>query len=69
MSQYNKKNVIHCPKCEAPLLSQVALAEGSTFVIKCCKCDTYVRIQAGFNFIAKRILTEPKDTKIVTTEA
>lgn len=57
---------IHCPACQKPLISQVALAEGSRFVVMCGYCKRFVKIVAGFNTIEKRLLMEVRDTIIVT---
>lgn len=57
---------LHCPACQKPLISQVALAEGSRFVVMCAYCQRYTKIVAGFNSIEKRLLMEVRDTIIVT---
>lgn len=61
---------IHCPNpfCQKPVLTQVALAEGSRFVLRCPNCKSFVRIIATFTTIEKRILTGVKDTAIITAE-
>lgn len=62
---------IHCPNpaCQKPVLSQVALAEGSRFVLRCPSCAMYVKIIVGFNRIEKRLLRELHEKAILTAEA
>lgn len=64
---FSKKSVIHCPnmECQKPIMSQIALVEGTTFVIRCYSCSKYVRIQTNFNHISKRVLKELKDRNII----
>lgn len=64
-------SAIHCPndQCRKPIMTQVALVEGSRFVMKCPACGAFVRIIAAFQFIHKRILTDPKEKNILTEEA
>lgn len=66
----NANSVIHCLSCHKPVLSQVALAEGSRFVVRCANptCGAYMRILAGFGAIHKRLLTEPRERAILTSE-
>lgn len=59
---------IHCPNhdCRKPILSRVALAESSTFVMKCPNCGHFVKVIAGFNLIQKRLLSNIKDNGIIS---
>lgn len=61
---------IHCPNsaCQKPLISQVALAEGSRFVVKCAHCQRFVKIIAGFKHIEKRLLLELHEQRIISIE-
>lgn len=61
---------IHCPNntCQKVLISQVALAEGSRFVVRCAACHCFVKIIAGFKHIEKRLLLELHEQRIITVE-
>ena len=61
---------IHCPAkgCEKPILSQVALAEGSRFVLRCPSCKNFVKIITGFNHIEKRLLQDLHKTNIIKAD-
>lgn len=60
---------LHCPNrlCQKPLLTQVAMAEGTRFVMRCPWCQTLVRIIATFTTVHKRILTDARDSRILGT--
>lgn len=60
---------IHCPGCGSTILSQVALAEGSRFVVKCIKCKQFVKFIVGFNFIQKKLLIDLHQNHIIADEA
>lgn len=62
---------IHCPRCEKPILSQVALAEGTRFVVRCPnpQCNAMIKIIATFNVIHKRLLTDLHEQRMIETEA
>lgn len=61
---------VHCPTCGKPILSQVALAEGSRFVMKCPnpECGIFIKVIAGFNYIEKRALLQIRETRIIKAE-
>ena len=62
---------IHCPNrnCGKPILSQVALAEGSRFVLRCANCQQLIKIITGFNVIHKRVLLDIREQVIISAEA
>ena len=70
MAQFTKNSVVHCPhtSCGKPLLSQLALWEGTTFVMRCPSCLGYVRIQASYSVIMKRAIIEPKERALIDHE-
>lgn len=70
MAQFSKSSVLHCPHkdCGKILLTQMAIWEGTTFVMKCPHCSGYVKIQATFNIIIKKALTDPRERSIIEKE-
>ena len=71
MTQATSSFVLHCPACRKPILSQVALAEGSRFVVKCPnpECKKFVKVITGFNTIDKKAVENLHDPAIVTFTA
>ena len=70
MAQFTKNSVVHCPHegCAKPLLSQLALWEGTTFIMRCSSCQGYVRIQASYSTIMKRAILDPKERTVLEHE-
>jgi len=70
MTKGSQSSIIHCPvkDCGKILISQIALAEGTTFVIKCCSCGNFTRIIVGFNYVEKRLLQDLHKRNIITKE-
>ena len=64
------KLTIHCPNCQKPIVSHVALGEGSSFIVKCATptCARFVKIIAGFKHIEKRLLSNVNDSNIIQEE-
>ena len=65
MSNTPQSNKIHCPKCAKPLISQVAISEGTRFVMRCFYCGAFVKIIGTFNIIHKRVLQDPREVHII----
>lgn len=64
------QSAIHCPntECQKPIISQVALVEGSRFVVRCFHCGRYVKIIVGFKHIDKRLLENLHERNIISSE-
>lgn len=60
--------VIHCEKCHKPLMTQVAMAEGTRFIIRCFYCGAYIKIIVSFTAIHKRLLASLHDNAIIERE-
>lgn len=67
----DSKTVIHCPAtgCSKPLMSQVAMAEGTRFVMRCFYCGCYVKIIVSFTTIHKKQLQSVHQGAIIESEA
>lgn len=66
----SQSGMLHCPceGCAKPLLVQVAMAEGTRFVMKCPHCSGFVRVVVSHTQIHKRELRDQKDRCILNGE-
>ena len=68
MAQFSKSSVVHCPHgCGKPVLSQIAIWEGSTFMLRCpnADCRGYVRIQVTKSVVLADPVTDPKERAVI----
>lgn len=69
MSLGPKLGVLHCPntECARLILKRMALAEGSTFVMRCPSCSRDIQVIVGFAKIEKKLLAHTSDYGIIST--